>query len=79
MRTTIRIRDELLERAKNKAAQQGRTLTALVEEGLMIVLARANDTKRKRIRLPVSKASGGVLPGVDLNRSSSLEDVMDDA
>ncbi len=78
MRTTIRLRDELLERARKKAAEEGRTLTSLVEEGLAIVLAEANRSQRVRVRLPVSKASGGVLPGVDLNRSSALEDLMDE-
>ncbi len=77
MRTTIRLRDDLLQRAKKKAAKEGRTLTSLVEEGLIIVLTKAKETKRRRIRLPVSKASGGSLPGVDLNRSSDLADLMD--
>jgi hypothetical protein len=35
-------------------------------------------TSRKRVALPVSRASGGLLPGVDLNRSSDLEAVMED-
>ncbi len=77
MRTTIRLRDDLLQRAKKKAAEEGRTLTSLVEEGLMLVLTEARDTQRKRVHLPVSKAAGGVLPGVDLNRSSDLADLMD--
>ncbi len=77
MRTTIRLRDDLLQRAREKAAKEGRTLTSLVEEGLMIVLTEAKETKRRRTRLPVSKASGGLLPGVDLNRSSDLADLMD--
>jgi len=29
--------------------------------------------------LPVSQAGGGVMPGVDLNRSSDLETVMDNS
>lgn len=76
MRTTIRIRDDLLKRAKKRAAEEGRTLTALVEDGLTLILAEPKAKSRKRVFLPVSKASGGVLPGVDLNRSSDLEEVM---
>ena len=76
MRTTIRINDDLLKRAKKHAAEQGRTLTSLVEDGLVLVLAKAKTGRRKRIELPVSKAKGGVLPGVDLNRSSDLEETM---
>jgi hypothetical protein len=30
------------------------------------------------VELLVSKASGGVLPGVELNRSSALEEVRED-
>ena len=76
MRTTIRIRDDLLKRAKQRAAEEGRTLTSLVEDGLLLVLSKAKSGPRKRIELPVSKAGGGVLPGIDLNRSSDLEEVM---
>jgi hypothetical protein len=78
MRTTIRLSDDLLQRAKKKAAEQGRTLTSLVEEGLKTVLAESRAVRRTRVDLPVSKASGGTLPGVDLNRSSDLQDRMEE-
>jgi len=78
MRTTVRINDDLLSRAKQCAAEQGRTLTSLIEDGLVLVLAQANEGAARRVQLPVSKASGGVLPGVDLNRSSTLEEVMNE-
>ena len=32
MRTTIRLRDDLLKRAKKRAAEESRTLTSLVEQ-----------------------------------------------
>ena len=76
MRTTIRINDDLLKRAKKRAAEEGRTLTSLVEDGLVLVLSKAKAGRRKRIELPISKATGGVLPGIDLNRSTDLEEVM---
>lgn len=76
MRTTIRINDDLLKRAKKQAADEGRTLTSLVEDGLALVLSKPKGSRRKRVELPVSKAAGGVLPGIDLNRSSDLEEVM---
>jgi hypothetical protein len=76
MRTTIRINDDLLKRAKKHAADEGRTLTSLVEDGLTLILSKPKTGQRKRVKLPVSKASGGVLPGIDLNRSSDLEEVM---
>jgi hypothetical protein len=76
MRTTIRLNDDLLKRAKRRAADEGRTLTSLVEDGLVLILSKARVSRRKRIELPVSKATGGVLPGIDLNRSNDLEEVM---
>ncbi|CAN5747287.1 hypothetical protein BH24ACT14_BH24ACT14_18090 [soil metagenome] len=38
MKTTLNLDDELLRRAKLRAAAKGTTLTALVEEGLRTVL-----------------------------------------
>ena len=76
MRTTIRINDNLLKRAKKRAADERRTLTSLVEDGLVLILSKVKLSPRKRIELPVSKATGGVLLGIDLNRSSDLEEVM---
>ena len=76
MRTTIRINDDLLRRAKKHAADEGRSLTSLVEEGLALALSKPKNRRPEKVELPVSKASGGVLPGVDLNRSSDLEEVM---
>ncbi len=76
MRTTIRINDDFLKRAKKQAADEGRTLTSLVEDGLTLILSKPKTSRRKRIELPVSKATGGILPGIDLNRSGDLEEVM---
>jgi hypothetical protein len=76
MRTTIRINDDLLWRAKKRAADEGRTLTSLIEEALALIVAKPKPGRRGRVELPVSEALGGVLPGIDLNRSSDLEEAM---
>ena len=73
MRTTVRINDDLLQRAKKRAVDEGRTLTSLIEDALALAVAKPKPSRRSRVELPVSKASGGVLPGIDLNRSSGLE------
>jgi hypothetical protein len=78
MRITVRLRDDLLRRAKKRAAEEQRTLTALIEEGVSLVLARRVGRPRDGVELPVSEATGGLLPGVDLNRTSDLEAVMDE-
>jgi hypothetical protein len=77
MRTTIRLSDDLLKRAKKKAAEDGRTLTSLVEEGLRVVLTEARPVRRPKVELPISSASGGTLSGVDLNDSADLLDRME--
>jgi hypothetical protein len=78
MRTTIRIRDDLLKRAKKRAAEEGRTLTSVIEDALALVVAKPKAKRRGRVELPVSRASGGVLPGIDLNRSSDLEEAINE-
>ncbi|HJT71653.1 MAG TPA: hypothetical protein VJ731_15750 [Terriglobales bacterium] len=78
MRTTVRLPDELLRKAKKKASEKGETLTSLIEQGLNLVLAEPRRPRQgSRVLLPVSKSTGGTLPGVDLNRSADLEDRMD--
>ena len=77
MRTTIRIQDELLREAKKVAAESGRSLTAVIEEALRgMLLRRRSPRKRKRIRL-VTVDGQGLQPGVDLDDTSSLLDLMD--
>lgn len=78
MRTTVRLPDPLLSRAKREAAKRGITLTALIEQGLRREMAKpVKSSKRDRVRLPVCKRTGGTLPGVDLNDSAALLDRME--
>jgi hypothetical protein len=70
--------DALLERAKKAASDRGITLTALIEQGLRLALAQGRGGDRSsKVDLPVSKARGGVRPGVDLDDTSSLVDRME--
>jgi predicted glycosyl hydrolase (DUF1957 family) len=74
----LRVDDELLRRAKSYAAHRGRSLTSVFEEALRRLLSEAEQLdKRERVELPVSAATGGVLPGVDLDDSAALLDVME--
>jgi hypothetical protein len=75
-RTTVRLPQPLLSRAKRKAAAEGRTLTALIEEGLRLVLAEGRQ-KTKRVLPRVSKATGGPMPGIDFTSFSALEELDD--
>jgi hypothetical protein len=76
-RTTVRLPEDLLNRARRKAAAEGRTLTSLIEDGLRLVVAENRKAKGKRILPPVSIATGGPMPGIDLTDFSALQE-MDD-
>jgi hypothetical protein len=79
MRTTVRLDDGLLERAKQEAERRGTTLTALIEQGIRLVLRRPQPSeRRKRITLPVSRTGGGAMAGVDLNDTAALLDRLDE-
>ena len=78
MRTTIRLSDALLREANREAVRSGMTLSAFIEESLRERLARTavNAKPRQRIR-PRTTGSGGLHPGIDLDDSGALLDVMD--
>ena len=52
MRTTINLPDALAEQAKARAAEEGRTFTSLVEEGLRTVLDAADRPAEPLAPLP---------------------------
>lgn len=75
-RTTVRLPSELIRRAKRKAASEGRTLTALIEEGLRSVLhERTLAGTPQRLTPRVSEARGGLLPGINLDDSAALQEL----
>ena len=78
MRTTIRLDDDLLAEVKKLAAGSGKTLTSIIEDALREVVARRRgDTPRKRIRFPTD-GRGGLMPGVNLDDSINLIEIMED-
>lgn len=76
-RTTVRLPQDLLSRAKRKAAAEGRTLTSLIEDGLRLVVADERKPAKKRVLPRFSDATGGPLPGIDISDSATLQE-MDD-
>jgi hypothetical protein len=76
MHTTIRLDDDLLREAKRHAAATGRTLTAVIENALRETLGRRRE-RGPGPRLELKTVGGsGTQPGVDLDDSSALLDLM---
>lgn len=78
MRTTVDLPDELLTRARRRAADEGTTLTALLADGLRLRLDPPPGARSKPRPLPVSSVGGGLQPGLDPASNASLLDAADD-
>lgn len=77
MRTSLRLNDELMKEAKELAAKTGKTLTAVIEDSLRETFARRRlSAERPRVVLP-TETGNGLLPGVDLDDSAALLDVLE--
>jgi hypothetical protein len=82
MRTTVRLNDSLLRKAKKYAAEHGTTLTAMLDQGLRMVLREETPgygakPKRKKFDLPVFKGGKGLRPGIDPTSNAQMLDIAD--
>lgn len=77
MRTTIRLDERLLREAKLRAARQGITLTALIEDALRESLARQQNVGQREPVHLVTFGGMGLHPGVDLDDTAALFDLME--
>ena len=76
MKTTVDLPDELLVRAKKRAAEERRPLRSLMEEGLRRVLRprreiRSNNRRRKMRWVTVN---GGLPPGLNLTDRAKMHE-----
>ena len=79
MRTTIRLDNDLFNEVKEYAARSGKTLTAVISDALREAMARYEvSPQQEYISLPVGHGDG-LLPGVDLDDTASLLDLMEAA
>jgi hypothetical protein len=79
MRTTVRLNEKLLKEAKKKAAEEGTTLTALLDQGLRMVLREATpdyDARSKPFHITTFNG-GGMNPDIDPSSNADLYDVAD--
>ena len=78
MRTTVDLPDDLLIEAKERAAREGRSLSDVVSDAVRGSFAGGGAAHRKPVKLPTF-GRGGLQPGVDLDDSAALLDLMEGA
>jgi ribbon-helix-helix CopG family protein len=78
VRTTVRLPEELLDRATRKAAAEGRTLNSLIEDGLRLAVTGTQKVSQHKRSLPrISKATGGAMSGIEFTDSATLQEIDD--
>ena len=76
---TISLDENLVKQARIKAIQEGTSLSAKVREMLSAYVRQDMPAAPVVIpKLPVSKATGGLLPGIDPSSNRSFEEAMDE-
>jgi hypothetical protein len=76
-KTTLRVHSQLLAELKRTAAAEGRPLAAVIEDALRESLARRRaQPERVPVELPTFRG-GGIMPGVDVDGSAALLELMD--
>jgi len=74
----VNIQDELLRKAKRLALERHETLGRIIEDALRRCLLQSHRVSRtKPTRLPTFKGKG-LQPGVDMDNTAGLLDVMED-
>lgn len=78
MRTTINLPDELYRSARVRAAQDGRTVTSLLEEAIRRLLEEFEDDERSGYR--VRPLTGGATEeGLPIDDNAALRALLDEA
>jgi hypothetical protein len=77
MRTTVELEASLVEEAKAIAAETGISFAAVIEEALRQALGRRCGPASKRHLKLKTHGHGGLQPGVDLDNTAALLDLMD--
>jgi hypothetical protein len=77
MRTTVRLYPHLLAEAKRVAAENGRTLTAVIEDALRESLTRRGEPRTSgSVKIPTFRGQG-IQPGIDLDSTAALLEAME--
>jgi putative antitoxin of VapBC-like toxin-antitoxin system len=76
MRTTLDLDGALLREARKRAAEEGRSLTSLIEEAVRVLLLRRRERRPYRLRLIIKR--GTAPPAIDIADRVALYDRMED-
>ena len=76
MRTTVTISDDVLRRARQRAASKGVTVSAVIEQALLESLAEQGRAPSPSI--VVFRDGDGAVDGVDLTSNAALQELLDD-
>lgn len=74
----MRLPDSLMVEVKTLAAETGRTMTAVIEDALREHLARIRAPRTGGSFKLMTFGRGGLLPGVDIDRTADLIDQMEE-
>jgi plasmid stability protein len=77
MRTTLTLNDDVLKRARQKAARENRSLREVINEALRQGLTLGDRRKGTRYAFRLKTVAGPVMPGVDLHDRDKLFDLLD--
>jgi len=80
MKTTLILDEEVHRQAKQFSARLGIPLTRFIEEAVRLRIGTESARRSEPVRkLPVSRKRGGLRPGIDLDNSAELFDLLDQA
>lgn len=75
-RTTVDLPESLLAQAKERAARERRPLSAVIADAVRSSFARGDEAAATAVDLPTFKGDG-LAPGVDLDDSAALLELME--
>lgn len=78
VRTTVRIDDDLYRRVKQRAATEGRTVAAVLEDAVRLGMTHAGATGAAAPFVTPRQGRGGLAPGVDVASNAAWRDLLDE-
>jgi len=78
MKTTLLLDDEIHRQAKQAAARLGIPLTKFIEEAVRLKISSDIARSTEQVSpLPVCTKQGGLQPGIDLDNTAEMLDLLD--